>query len=121
MLPSNHSLFQYCDSNIGLFSIATCKVITLNPFCILLVSVLCFFFDASLSKVIALPTIAIAIIVALSRKRATTIAVAIVGRAITIWEAIQKRSHEPNYKTHTKIEAKRLRATTFSIAKLEER
>ena len=25
----------------------------------------------------------------------TTIAVAIVGGAITIWEAIQKRSHEP--------------------------
>jgi hypothetical protein len=50
----------------------------------------------------------------------TTIAVAIVGRAITIWEAIQKRSHEPIYKTHTKIEAKRLRATTLAIAKLEE-
>ena len=32
-----------------------------------LVSVLCFFFDGSLSKVIALPTIAIAIVVALSR------------------------------------------------------
>jgi hypothetical protein len=49
-------------------------------------------------KVITLQTIAI--------KKATTIAVAIVGRAITLWEAIQKRSHEPNYKTHTKIEAK---------------
>ena len=47
----------------------------------------------------------------------TTIAVAIVGRVITIWVAIQKRSHEPIYKTHTKIEAKRLRATTFAIAK----
>ena len=35
MLPSNHSLFQYCDSNIGLFSIAPCKVINFNPFCIL--------------------------------------------------------------------------------------
>ena len=35
MLLSNHSFFQYCDSNIGLFSIAPCKVITLNPFCIL--------------------------------------------------------------------------------------
>ena len=53
--------------------------------------------------------------------RATTIAVAIVGIAIPIWEAIQKRSHEPIYKTHTNIEAKRLRATTFAIAKLEER
>jgi hypothetical protein len=36
-------------------------------------------------------------------------------------EAIQKRSHEPIYKTYTKIEAKRLRATTSAIAKLEER
>jgi hypothetical protein len=25
-------IFQYCDTNIGLFSIAPCKVITLNPF-----------------------------------------------------------------------------------------
>ena len=41
------------------------------------------------------------------RKRATTIAVAIVGKAITVWEAIQK--------------CKGLRATTFAIAKLEER
>ena len=37
------------------------------------------------------------------RKRATTIAVAIVGRAITIWEAIQKRSYEPIYKTLKKL------------------
>ena len=49
-----------------------------------------------------------------------TIAVAIVGRVITMWEAMQKRSHEPIYKNHTKIQAKRLRATTFAIAKLEE-
>ena len=35
MLPSNHSFFQYCDSNIGLFYIAPCKVINFNPFCIL--------------------------------------------------------------------------------------
>ena len=48
------------------------------------VSVLCLFFDGPLSKVIALPTIAMA-----------------------------KRSHEPIYKTHTKIEAKGLRATTL--------
>ena len=49
------------------------------------------------------------------------IAVAKVGRAITIWKAIQKRGHAPIYKTHTKIEANRLRETTFAIAKLEER
>ena len=33
--------------------------------------------------------------------RAITIWEAIVGRAITIWEAIQKKSHEPIYKTYT--------------------
>ena len=35
MVPSNHFNFQYCDSNIELFSIAPCKVITLNLLCIL--------------------------------------------------------------------------------------
>ena len=57
MVPSNHSFFQYCDSKIRLFSIAPSKVITLNSLCIL--------FGSFLSKVIALPTIAIAIVVAL--------------------------------------------------------
>ena len=32
----------------------------------------------------------------------------------------KKRSHEPIYKTYTKIEAKRLKATTFALAKLQE-
>ena len=59
MVPSNHSVFQYCGSNIGLFYIAPCNVITLNPLASFLVSVLCFFFNRSLSKVIALPNIAI--------------------------------------------------------------
>ena len=40
---------------------------------------------------------------------------AIVGRPITLWEAIQKRSHEPIYKIYTKIEAKGLRATTLLL------
>jgi len=79
------------------------KLSLLILFAAFLVTVLCFFFDGSLFKVIALST------------------VAIVGRAITIWEAIQKRSYEPIYKTHTKIEAKRIRATTFAIVKSEER
>ena len=59
MGPSNYSFFQYCDRNIELFSIAPCKVITLN------LSLLLFWIV--LSKVIALPTIGIAIVVALSR------------------------------------------------------
>ena len=33
---------------------------------------------------------------------------------------LQKRSQQPMYKTDTKYEAKRLRATTFAIAKFEE-
>ena len=67
MLPSNHSNFQYCDSNIGLFSNALCKVITLNPLCILIRISSLHLFDGFLSEVIALPTIATAIVVALSR------------------------------------------------------
>jgi hypothetical protein len=46
MLPSHHSFFQYCDSNIGLFSIAPHLVIASHI-------------------VIALPTIATAIVFAL--------------------------------------------------------
>ena len=59
MLSSNHSFSQYCDSNIGLFSIAPCKVITLNPLCILFGISSLLLFDCSLSKVIALPTFSI--------------------------------------------------------------
>ena len=33
---------------------------------------------------------------------------------------LQKRSQQPMYKTDTKYEARRLRATTFAIAKFEE-
>ena len=49
----------------------------------------------------------------------TTIDVAIVGRAITIREVIQKRCHVSIYKTDTKNEAKSLGATTFAIEKLK--
>jgi hypothetical protein len=49
MVPSNHLNFHYCDSNIGLFSIAPCKVITLNPFCIL------FWYQFFASILMALP------------------------------------------------------------------
>ena len=41
----------------------------------------------------------------------------IVGRAITIREAIQKRSHESIYKTYAENEAKGLRAITKGGAK----
>ena len=44
-------------------------------------------------------------------------AIAIVVISTTIWRAIEKRSHEPNNKSNTKNEVKRLRVT---ITKLEE-
>ena len=79
----------------------------------------------SLFVVIALSTIAIMIVfrhegkifVTLcyflkERKRAPTIAIIIAGRVIHILGAIQKRSHEPMYKTITENEAKRLSAIT---------
>ena len=53
-------------------------------------------------------------------KKATTVTIAIVGIAITIQRAIEKRSHESMCKTDTKGEAKRLRTTTFALAKLKE-
>ena len=59
MVPSDHSFFFW--------SFAPCKLSLLILFASFFVSVLFFFFDGSLSKVIALPTIAIAIVVALSR------------------------------------------------------
>ena len=104
MVPSNHS---FSNSAIEIVDFSQLPLVSLLIlFSFFFVSVHCFVFEGSLSKVIAVPTIAIAIVVALSR---------------SIFEAIQKRSHEPIYKTQTKIEAKRLKATIFAIAKLEER
>ena len=48
-------------------------------------------------------------------KIATTNAIAIDGRAMTIQRAIKKRSHESMYKIDTKNGAKSLKATTFAI------
>ena len=130
--------FQCCDINSGLFSIAHCKVIALNILCLffgiiyLLLSFIYLFIVSYCSsnycnnyswrfflllKAIAI-SFALHFATPLRLKNATTIAFAIVGRAITIRRAIQKISHEI-YKTDTKNEAWRLRATTFAIAKLE--
>ena len=64
----------------------------------------------SLSKAIAICVLLLFAIAFKYVNRATTIAV---GRAITVWEAKQKRSHEPIYKNYTKIIAKGSRATTL--------
>ena len=73
------------------------KLSLLIPFASFLVSFLCFFFDGFLSKIIAM-----AIVVALkgdSYKITITFRQRL-KRATTIWEAIQKRIHEPIFKTH---------------------
>ena len=100
---SNCSFHQYFDCNIGLLSIATCKVIAHRVFAPFLVSVVCFFSW--------LPILYISLFLAfkgdsgknfvtfyyrlLEQERATAIALAMVGRAIIIWRAIQIRNHEP--------------------------
>ena len=55
------------------------------------------------------------------KEQQLAIAVIIIGRAITIWEAIQKKSHELIYKTDTKSGAKKLRVITFAIAKKSDK
>ena len=84
-------------------------------------------FLIALPKVIGPQTIAIAysccslsLLEAIAKRFPLHLAPAIVGRAITIWKAIQKRRHEPVYKTNTRNEANTLRATTFDIKKMEE-
>ena len=67
MLPSNHSLFQYCEVILDFSLLLLVKLSFLILFASFLLAVLCFFFDDPLSKVIALPTIAKAIVIALSR------------------------------------------------------
>ena len=49
-----------------------------------------------------------------------TIAISIVGRTITILGVIHIRSHKSMFNTDKKKEAKRLRATTFAITKMED-
>ena len=95
--------FTFGIKSLLLFMIALPKVIALrNSCCSLLL------FEAIVKRLTLLM---------LSPKIATTIAVAIVGRAITIWEAMQKISHEPIYRTDTKNETKRLRTTMFAFKK----
>ena len=109
MLPFKYSFFQYCDSNIRLFSIAPCKVITLNPFKILFDISALLLFDGSISLSVyhcdSDSCRSFSLLKAIAKRLPLLFAkaIAIVGRAITIWEAIQKRSHKPIYKTNTKI------------------
>ena len=125
MLPSNHSFLQYCDSNIGLFTIAPCKVITLNPFCISSLLL----FDGSLSKVIASnyrdSGRSFSLLKAISKRLRLLFANAFKSVKATLssynYIGSNTEKNEPIYKTHSKILTKRLRSTTFAIAKLKER
>ena len=98
MVVSNYWFFHYGDSNIGLFSIASCKVIALNLLfcifciislllCLISLSIVCDS-DSCRSSFLLLKAIAIAF---KSETRVTTVDIAIVGRAITFWEIITKK------------------------------
>ena len=82
-------------------------------------SLLIFEISSLLLLLIALPKVIALLLLFALRKRATTIAIIMFGRAIAIWE--KKRSHGPIYKVNTKNYAKRLGAATFTIKKLKER
>ena len=101
--------------NIGLYSIAPPVIIALRTYSLLKANA------KSKGKIIAPICVLLLFANASKSVKERQLAAAIVGRAITIWEAIQNRSPEPINKTHTKIEGKRLKATTFAITKLEER
>ena len=64
MVLSNYLFFEYCHKNIGLFSIAPCKVIALNLLCFIfdIISLLLYFISLTYSYSIAIPTIALPII-----------------------------------------------------------
>ena len=111
--------FQYCNSNIGLFSITL-----LSP-----TLYFWYHFFTCFSSLLFLVLEAVAkrvwLLFAIARERATTIVVAIARKAINKWEVmenkinkVKERGHKP-YKTKSQKEAKRLRAITFAIAKLE--
>ena len=85
MVLSNYSCFQYCDSNIKLFFIVSCKVINFN----LLYFLYHFLFYWKSSAISFTFTFCYRIS---EREKVTTFAIAIVGRAITIWEAIYKKN-----------------------------
>ena len=70
------------------------------------VSVLCFFFDGSSNHRDSDSCRSFSLLKAIAIRFLTTIAIAIVGRAITIWEAIQKRIPEPSTKRIQKFKQK---------------
>ena len=97
MLPSNHSFF-YLILGLSNHSMSNMAIVILLDFSLMLLCLLSLQF--SIFQLL---------------QEQYVVGSAIIGRAITIWEAIQKRIHEPIYKMDTKNEAKRLKATAFAI------
>ena len=93
---------QFCDSSIGLSLLLLVKLSLLILFTSFLISVLYFFFVMALIQSYC-SSIAIAKRLWLLFANALKNIKERQLRAITIWEAIQKRSHEPIYKTYIKF------------------
>ena len=72
MVPSNHSFSNIAIAILDFSLLLLVKLSVLILFASFFVSVLCFSFDGSLSKVITLRTIEIAIVVALSQYKTHT-------------------------------------------------
>ena len=81
----------------------------------------CFYIGIALPKAIAFPTFAIVIVVALrvhNKMISVTFAIAfksIKEQSNDNYIGSNKKKHEPIYKTDTKYEANRLRATAFAV------
>ena len=79
-----HLFFQYCDNNIRLFSIASCKVIALNLLCYIFGIFFCYFLDCSLELSLRAITFPCSL---QTQERPTSITVEKIGRAISqYWE-----------------------------------
>ena len=124
----NHLSFQYCDSSIGLFSIAPCKDIVLNLLCFIFciislplssISLLYSYCSSNYSDSCRSFSIIKAIAINFSLLFTIAFKIEKCNNVITLCRAIENRTYEPIY-NNTKKEAKRLRATTFAITRLEE-
>ena len=104
---------------IAIFDFSTLFLVKLLLFILLSISFL-FLSLFLIAIVVALSRFLYFSLLSLRAKRVTTIAIAIVRWAITIWGAIEKRNYESFFKTEPWNEAKILRVTTFGIAKLGE-
>ena len=127
MLPSNHSFFHIAIAILDFSLLLLVKLSLLILFAYFLVSVLCFFFDYSLST--RSPNYcdsnscrSLSLLKAIAKRLPLLFAnvfKSVKGRQLLLSQ--YRKAMNPSTKLIQKLKQKRLRATTFAIAKLEER